>query len=463
VSTPELKTRKQLTQEWIRRFVTYTNLVNFFGANSVMRAWAESDAGLVGDGHRLYSAMLRRFTLLASKGAHLIEVAAERGVKQLGAQRSKMYVIIRPHTANVDDIRVVGPDEHIEIDDSSQFAAADSIRVRNGDGTVTEIAVVASISVGTGLINGNDELVIAGGLTLAYTPLIDDVDVLKRHTVPAGTEISTDIGVSFQTIDEVAVGDANPIFDGESTHLSLADKALCEATVTGAVTNVGPGVVTDFTTPIPEVLSVENPERATGGADIEQDFDLKYRTAHFPTLQNQETWSWLETLAHQANSNVLRAQRATAIAVGAVDTTVLHRNGSGFTAAERTEAEAFMADRARSHMVVNLRNIVLTAVEVEAKITLEPDAVLETVWKEASSRLAAFLDYRKWQWGGDVDEADLLSVVKGTPGVATLETAAFLPAADVVVAVTSLPVLARVSLQDTVSGETINASLAVSF
>ena len=45
----------------------------------------------------------------------------------------------------------------------------------------------------------------------------------------------------------------------------------------------------------------------------------------------------------------------------------------------------------------------------------------------------------------------------------TLETASFLPAADVVVGDQSLPVLTRLSLQDSATGDTINADLAVSY
>jgi phage-related baseplate assembly protein len=122
-----------------------------------------------------------------------------------------------------------------------------------------------------------------------------------------------------------------------------------------------------------------------------------------------------------------------------------------------------MQARLRSGHRVSLENVVMTAVEVEARVTLAPGYSLEQVFQSGAAALVALMDYRRLDFGTDVDEAKLLSALSGTEGIASVETSTFLPAADVVVGAYSLPVLARLSLMDTDSGVTINASLSVSF
>ena len=376
------------------------------------------------------------------------------------AQRAKVFVIVQPFQVNVSAI-TIGATDLIEVDDSGPFDPADSIRVRNGDGTLTEIATIIAITVGTGP-GGDDELEVAT-LTNAYTPATDDVDVLQRITIAKDTELTTDVGVTFALLDAVTTGDANPILDGEGTFVGLADKQFAEATQAGAVGQIDPQTVTGFATPLPKVKGVFNPEPSTGGTDSETDFDLKYRTAHMPTIANQETLVWLEALAKAGNSDVLRAVRTTTSTAGTMAIKVLRRNGGNFSAAELTSIEQYVDDRVRSFMVTAASNLTLTSVEVDAEVTLEPGAVLETVWKEASNRLAEFLDFRKWDFGEDVDEADLLGIVNNTPGVATLSTGTFLPAADVAVGAESLPHFTRLSLKDLTSGNTCNATLSTVF
>ncbi len=463
MSTPTLKTRKELTEEWIRRFLTYTSEITWFGGNGVMRAVAIATGSLASTAFRLYVALTRRITLMGSKDADLTLVAAERGTERLEKQRARLLVVVVPHTANVDGVRVVGPNSQIEIDDSTEFLATYSVRIRSQDGATTEVFTVVSISVGTGLVNGNDELVLAGLLANAYSPASEDVDVLLRHTVAAGTAISTTVGVSFETLDAVTVGDSNPVLDGEGTALSLADKVWCESVTTGISSEIEPLSVLDFTTPIAKIKSIYNPEAGAGGADVERDFDLRYRASHFPTIQNQETLSWVEATAQQINTEVLRAIPSGQLELGELSVKLLRRNGGTFSAALLTESGTGVDQRARSYMTVTPSNVTLTSVEVEAQITIEADAVFETVWRAAASRLADFIDFRKWEWGADVDEAELLAIVRQTPGVASLVTSTFLPASDVAVAATSLPTLTRLSLQDTTSGETINATLAQGF
>ena len=457
---PTIRDRRSLLQEWIRRFVGYTSEVTWFGPTSVMRAWGASTAGLAEGVYLLWVALLKRTTLMASSGDALIQVATERGSPPLPLQAAKVLVIVRPESCNVTAV-TLGPPDEIEVDDSSAFLVGDEIRIRNGDGSVSDVRTILAINLGTGPHGGN-ELEVAA-LAGAYLPGTDDVDVLFRVKIPKNTPIATSTGVRVELLDDLWTSDANPVLDGEGTFVGLADKGWCECTTKGTAGNIDPLAVTALVTPIRGVRAVFNPEPGTGGLDKEDDSDLKNRAMNRPTIANQETHIWIESLAREGNGDVLRALKVTSTTVSTMSAKVLHRNGGTFSTAALTALEAFMADRVRSFMSLHLENVTLTAIEVEARITLDPGATLEAIGKSASSTLAAYLDFRKWDWGVLVDEAALAAIVSTTDGVATLETSSFLPASDTLVAADSLPVLVRLSLEDIDSGATWNADLAVSF
>ncbi len=462
---PTLKTRRQLVTEFIRRILVYTSLLSWFGSNSVIRAIALAFSAWIEGTYQLYVGLVRRYTVRGGAGDTLTDVCAERGVDRIEKNLAKVYVVVQPLTANATAVSVgTGPiagGDEIEVDDSSIFLVADSIRIRNGDGTVTETATIAGITVGTGP-TGGDELEIVGALAGAYTPATDDVDVLLRTAIPAGALVNTSVGVPFNTLDSLTTGDSNPIMDGESTSLALADKVWCEAGTSGAAGNIDARTVTDFATTY-RIAGAFNPERGSGGLDEEEDYELKYRTVHAPTIANQETLAWLESLLQAGDLDVLRVVKTSGTAIRTLYVKVIRRNGGTFSVAQLAALDLYAEARIRSNLQVSSSNVTLTAIEVEARITLEPGYTLEEVWRSAADTLATYLDYRRWAWGGTVDEADLLSLVNATTGVASLETSSFLPAADTTVAADSLPVLARLSLEDMDTGATYNAELAVSF
>jgi uncharacterized phage protein gp47/JayE len=460
MAAPRLKDRKELTEEWIRRFLTYTDRVTWFGANSIVRAWATATGGLVENCYQLYVALLRRFTLFASKDEDLGIVAAERGADRLGPARSRVLVIFSPAMANVTAI-TIGITDLIEVDDSSNFAVGNSIRIRNGDGSKSETKTIIGKTLGTGP-NGGDELEVTS-LIETYNPLIEDVDVLRRVLIPEGTEITTGT-VVFQTLENVTTGDSNPVLDGEGFYVGLADKVWCEAVVRGATGNIEPLTITGLLVPIDGVLAASNPERGLGGADTETDYDLKRRCIEGPPLASADTEAWFEAAAKKGNSDVLRLVRPEGeVALGTLVMRVLARHGGPLSATELIDLETYLEQRIRSYMAVSLENVVLTSVEVECQITIEADGVLEDIWKEYSNRAAAYLDWRKWTFGDSVSATELRRILTEIPGVAAVDVASFLPSADVPVSSLSLPTLTRVSLLDVTSGDSINADLAVSF
>lgn len=461
MNPPEIKDRRSLLQEWIRRVVAYTDQITWFGPNSVARAFGAAFAAHVEAAYLLYVALVRRYTLLGSSGAALAQVALEHGTTRLAAQPAKCLIVFRPVTATVSAI-TAGPPDLIEVSDSTRFLAGDSIRIRSADGSVTEIATIAAITTGTGP-NGGDELELTGALVGSYNPTGENVLVLFRVIVPMDTLIRTGVGVYFQTVEAVTAGDANPVLSGESLSVGLADKAWAECTTKGLSGNIETNSVVGLVTAIRGISSCYNPEPGTGGLDEESDYDLQRRAMNRGSVQNQETWAWLEALAQEGDNRILRVLQLSPTTLATMRVAVLDRNGGPVSSTRRTALESFIGARVRSYMGVSVSNLTLTSVEIEASITLQPGKTLEEVYRDAAGRLVTYLDYRIWSAGVDVDNADLLSIVNTTPGVATLQTRSFLPATPVVVAAESFPTLIRLSLRDLVSGQVLNADLAVSF
>lgn len=459
MSQPEIKDESTLITDTIRRIVTYTEEITYFGPNSAGFAIAKAFAAAISQAYRLYLALLRRYSLQSSRDEVLVEVADEFGTVKRPAQHARIMLVVQPHSTQV--TAITGGDE-VEVVDSSQFAATDSIRIRNEDGTETETAIIGSITIGTGP-GGGDELILTGVLSGTYTPATDDTVVLLRHAVVIGTQVDGTTGVAFKTLETVNIGDSNPLLNGESQTLALADKVWAEAVQSGEQGNVDPKTVAKLTVADPKVKAISNPERGQGGEEDETDFDLKYRASHRATIANQDTMAWFESALQAGNVDVLRAIPFVSTSVNTVGVKLLKRNGGTFTANEMDALKAYVEARLRSGMNVELVNTTLTAVEIEAQVTLDRNVTLEEAWRRAADRYAIFLDWRKWPAGDDVDEADLLGIMNQTEGVATVVTSTFRPASDVLVADDSFPNFTRLSMQDTATGDTINAELAVTF
>lgn len=454
-------TAAELTQDWIRRVVACSDELTYFGQNSANYAYAEATGQVVyQDALAAYKALVRRGTLLGAEGDAATEVAAELGAQRLGPTRAMVLVIVRPQTAVITAIT----DGRLEVSatDAALFAVNDSLRLTTNDGATSEVVEIQAITSASGP-NGGSELDV--GLVLnTYDPDKEIVRVLLRKTLTAGTVFTSTAGIRFESLDDLTIGDSNAAMAGESASLALADKVWCEATTAGAAGNVE-ALTISLQTPDADVLAVLNPSRASGGTDAESLFDLKYRAAHQSQFAAAETPAMLEALAKRGNNSVLRAVPETSTTLGRLRLRVLTRSGGGLSADARTSLSSYMSARLRSQLVVEILNMEVTAVEVTADVTLDPVVGLSNAqrlaraWRHCADALAVFLDFRKWEFGVDVDEADLLSIVNRADGIATVAISSFTPASDVVVAAASLPVLVRLTLTDTATNEVFGAVL----
>lgn len=461
MATKDLQTIPELAADWTRRVLAHTEEVTYFGANSVMAAIAQATAEqavLVGGAG--VRALMRRQTLLGAQADALDEVLEEHGVPRLGPARASTLVILQPWATTV--TAVAGA--LIAVSDATHFDVGASVRIVNGDGSTTEVVEVLAKHSGTGP-NGEDELDV-GALVGAYDPTTETVGILLRTTVPAGTILVSTAGVQFATLDDVTVGDRNPVLLGESTELALADKVWVEAVEPGAAGNVEADSIRSFQAPNDAVASITNPTAAADGSDTERDFDARYRAAHTGQIVASETQAALEALARQGNRSVLRAFAADPDAPSTVRLLVLSRSGAGLSSEARAALADYMSARLRSRTAVVVENATATAVEVAATITLTPGSApaatrLRSVFSAAAARFAAYLDWRKWAEGEPVDEAALVGILRSTPGVRAVTTSTFTPSADV--AVTYVPRFARLTLTDSTSGLTLGSVLSTTY
>ena len=146
---PKLSSRRELVAQAIRRWITYTDEVTYFAANSVDTAIAEVVAGQASLGVRLYKALVRRQSLATAVGEQLSEVAGEHGADRLDAQRSRVLIVLVPHSTVITAISY-GLTILLEVEDASEFAVGDSIRIRTVDGTQTEKLDVIGRTANTG-------------------------------------------------------------------------------------------------------------------------------------------------------------------------------------------------------------------------------------------------------------------------------------------------------------------------
>lgn len=459
--TTEIPTIPELTTDWIRRVVAYTDEITYFGENSVGFAFAKATAEQTGQTQAQYRAILRRDTLLGAQGDALTQVAEEYGVPQLGPTRAVVCVIVQPWKATV---LAITDNSKIAVDSSAKFAANDSIRLTSKDGSLSEVRTIQSISIGTGP-SGVDELVVDAILN---TYVVADARVLLRRTLIAGTVFKATAGLTFHSLQDVTTGDKNPVMTGESQSLALADKVWCECTTTGVAGNVEALTVNALQTPDPDIKGVFNPGRGFGGTDEETALSLKYRTATQGQIGAVETTAHLEVLARRGNTDVLRAFAEEADEVSTLRIRVLTRQGGGLSTDALQALGLYIDQRMRSQMRVEVLNVVLTSIEISSNVTLDPGPGtpaqrLRAAWTLGADKYATYLDWRKWAEGALVDEAPLIAILDATDGIATIETSSFLPAADTLVAEASVPAFTSFTLTDTVSGETFGAALETSY
>lgn len=459
----DLKDQDQLEQEGILRFVAATDRATYFGPKSVVAGLIQASAAHAASGEAHVEEGFRRLLVPAAQGSYLRDRAIELGVTPKGPQRAFTYLVVVPKIARVSAISGSGP--YTLTVSGFAFQAGDAIRIKcSGEATTTVSSAPTSstitVSLSSGLAGQIDDDLTAG----------NDVIILVRVTLPADTEVIFQGGTRFHTLDTVTTGDANAIFAGEGTDLSLVDKVLCEAVQPGAAGNVGCNTATGLATSVRGVDRVFNPLPATGGADTQDDYALKYELAHSATALAQSPLRALEAIAKQLNTRVLRVSQKSTSALSTVSIGVLTLSRGTLSSDEKTDLATGIASRIAWGVRVKVSDIPLVAVEVSASVTLTFVGSAETAtskrkrllaaWVNAAEKITAYLDLRTWPFGQTVDASTLLSIVRNATGIASLVTSSFQPETDVAVTAGALPYFASLTLTDATSGISIGDEIS---
>ena len=438
----------------IDSFMTYTDKLRYFGDNSVNLAIVKTIANPLSEAFYQLDEVSKSIFLKSAEGRSLDFLGLERGIQRVQESFSSTFVVFQSEKQQITDVTIAAAPgfDDIEVQDGSEFEAGDLIRVIQSLGSppASETKTISS--------KPSDNVIRVSTLANTYQ---DGDFVVMRVTVPEGTEVQSVNGVSFKTTEAITTGDNNVALLGESTALSLADKVLVRSKTSGDSSNVQAFSITTLVSAVDGIRSLTNPLPATGGGGLELDGNYRARIQRYPTNLNQTTQVWFEEAIKDVNRNVLRAYAREGSDFRLVEIIVASRSGSNLTSNELSEIQDAMEQRIRGNIDVVATNIAFTSVAVSASITIAKSANLNDVYRDVATRIANFLDWRTWEFGEDVDQADLLSLLNNTSGVENVE--GFLPAVDVSVSTTSIPRFVSLSLEDADTGDTINASLTQSF
>lgn len=453
-----IPTRSDLFRGLVRNMLARQSALTDFSNSSILSALLRAFAGVL-ELVVMEAVQVRRDSSLLSAAEDALDnQLAEHGTARLSATRSKVLVVLRPTKATLSAISVgTGPTggDELTVDNTGDLTVGMSVRIRNGDGTVTEAADITDI---TGLV------VEVSTLVNTYDPTTDDVKILARIEVPAGTALATTSGVAFSTLAAVVTGEANPILDGMSASVALADKVWAEADTAGVSGNVDPGDITDLASPVAGIQLAFNPAPADGGRDEESDAEARRRAIYMGSVANQLTSAWLESTCAAGDSDALRSLKTDAASgLNTIPIIVVSRSGGALGTTAKENLVAYLEQRARFGVTFEISDIVPTEISVVATVTLERGYTLRDVWIQVCSNLANYLDLRTWPWGQSVDASAIYDIVRNTVGVAGLDPDDITPGSDVGVLDDSLPMLVYVELIDATTGDIVGADLTVEY
>ena len=446
---------RDIEKSLIDSLISYTDKLRFYGDNSVNLALVKTLANPLSEASYQSEQAEKAVLLKSAEQSALDSLGLERGLARVQESFSSTYVIFQSENQQIVDINLAvapGVDE-IEVQDGSEIDIGMSIRITQTTGSppLSETKTVTANGANANFLRVS---------TLANTYAAEDF-VIVRVTVPEGTEVQSTSGISFKTTEQIVTGDNNVALLGESTALSLSDKVLVRSMTSGVSANVQAFTITTLVSAVDGIQSVTNPLSATGRGGLELDGNYRSRIQRYPANLNQTTQIWFEEAAKDVNTTVLRTYAEEGTDFRAVNIIAASRSGATLSANEKTELQDAIEQRIRGNCDVTVTDVTFTSVEVTATISLRKDVNLNDVYIAAATRIANFLDWRVWDFGQDVDSADLLSLLNNTDGVDNVED--FTPTTDVSVAATSLPRFVRLALEDEDTGDIIDATLTQSF
>lgn len=435
-----MATLREIQTNLMRAMVVYTDKLTYFGKNAVTHALAQSWARPLAELFHLEKTSRKKLFLQTATGNDLSILGEERGVRRLEkTAASDIFIFQSASTqiASINEEAIPGKDD-ITVLNGTDFEVGDSIRIRAalGNPPTSETKTIESKPAANTLR--------VSALTNAY---VENDFVIKRITLSAETTKARSAqGILFRLTQAVSVGDSNSLLLGENTDLGLADKGIAVSETLGTSGNIPAYSTFKMEPEVKGIVSVVNPVPAQGGTEKEDDSSYRVRIQREGGQIASDTEAWFTQAAQESDSTVLRTIIQKTIAINEVDLYLVARSGAPYSATQLQQIKAGIENRLQSNIRVNAKNVTFTAIQVTADVTIEPGKSLQDAFNSAASRLSAFIDWRTWPWGKDVDDSDLLRMVDGADAVDNTEN--FTPTSDVAVSDISLPRLASLSLRN---------------
>lgn len=257
--------------------------------------------------------------------------------------------------------------------------------------------------------------------------------------VPRGTQVSTDDGITYSTIE------GGTIAAGSVSLSAEADSA-------GVGGRVRSGELTIMISTVSGVDSVTNPYSSSGGYDYEEDEQLRNRAMVQLSTEALGVPASYEAWAREASEDVLRVKaegNPVGYPKGYVKVHIISRSGAALSSETLETIRKYLVNKAPATSGVVVVNVGFTLIAVSAEIRLEAGYNFATVQATIEQNLQNYLDWRYWNWGRDVQFGDLFALVNNSAGVNDVISATFSPGSNVEVLSYAVPKLASSSITQT--------------
>jgi len=296
----------------------------------------------------------------------------------------------------------------------------------------------------------------AAGVILAFSGT-------SLTVIPAGTQVKSDSGIYYETLEAITLGDANSpynLFPCEP----IVDKVEAIALTNGEVGNTQANTITTLVGTISGLDSVTNPSPAVNGVDSETDSQFRTRIFERILMLNLGTQKFYNAIVKEINDTILRVYACRGETTREVAVYVANRSGVGLTASQRADLEASLKNYAPICADPKVYNITFTDVDVYIKASFKTGYTITDVFQDLAKNLANYLDWSALDFGVELDDADILSVCRNTDGIKDIDLTLFRPNANIECDANSLPRLGTIYLEDmNDSTSTVNVQPATTY
>jgi len=260
----------------------------------------------------------------------------------------------------------------------------------------------------------------ASGVVLTFTGTSGTV-------IPSGTVAQSASGVQFVTTSALTLGALNPSYSDVDVRYAMKDKVFARANVDGLSGNVPAKSITQIQPPI-DGVRVTNHFPAQNGKDKENDTHYRARIALETSRLDRCTIDFYRIKSLYCDTEIggvpvgAKILRVLPVRVGIrkILLWVVTKDGAGLSASEKAALKAYIERYNPVLSEIIVENVVFTPLSMSVKVEVESGYTALGVWPTVAGKLAEYINWSIWRWGENVDDAELVSIVKNCEGIANV-------------------------------------------